>query len=292
MFRLGFAPITWNNEDLKGLRPPVPYQTVLDEVQAAGYEGTEIGDGFPVDPAELRRALDERGLEVPSAWCGLALLGSDTQQADLEHTRRLCGYLAAVGARFVNVAHHGTPARRAYAGRAMEPMAPRLTAAEWDALAQRVNAAASIARAHGLQATFHLHAGTWVETADDLQQLLKRTAPELVKLCWDVGHALYGRVDPIGIVGTYPERIAYIHLKDLDGTVLDALVDEQAGFDEGIRRRVFTELGRGALNVPALLDALRAIDYRGWLMVEQDSSWLEPRQSAQVSRDYLRTLGL
>jgi sugar phosphate isomerase/epimerase len=41
-----------------------------------------------------------------------------------------------------------------------------------------------------------------------------------------------------------------------------------------------------------LLDALRDIDYDGWLMVEQDSTWLAPADSARVSRAYLRTLGI
>ena len=56
--KLGFAPITWNNEDLKQeLGPFVEFTTVLDEIVAAGYVGTELGDGFPRDPRVLRAAL-------------------------------------------------------------------------------------------------------------------------------------------------------------------------------------------------------------------------------------------
>lgn len=291
-FWLGFAPITWNNEDLQDLGPPVPYTTVLDEVKAAGYEGTEMGDGFPRNPQALRAALDERGLTLTSAWCGLQLLGQETREADLERTRRLCALLAEVGASYVNLAHGGTPERMVFAGRTSVPGCPSLAASEWDQLAVRVSSAAEIARSAGLQATFHPHAGTWVETDKDLEALLTRTEPGLVKLCWDVGHALYGGMDPIAIVRRYPERIAYLHLKDLDGAVLEALGQEGAGFDEGIRRRVFTELGTGRLDVPGLLEALREIGYQGWLMVEQDSSWLKPLESARTSRAYLRSVGL
>jgi inosose dehydratase len=113
-----------------------------------------------------------------------------------------------------------------------------------------------------------------------------------VQLCWDVGHALYGGVDPIDVVGRFPERIAYIHLKDLNGGVLAELQRLQLGFEEGIRRRVFTELGTGVLDVPRLLAALQDIGYDGWLMVEQDSTWLTPADSARTSRTYLRSLGL
>jgi inosose dehydratase len=289
VFQVGCAPITWNNEDLADLGPPVAYTRVLDEVRAAGYTGTELGAGFPQATAELRHALDERGLELPSAWCGLALGG---EAADLEHTRRVCGVLGELGARFVNLAHQGTPERRAWAGRASQHGWPGLSASEWDAVADAVSQAAEIARAAGLQAAFHPHVGTWVETSAEVDELLQRTDPDLVKLCWDVGHALYAGSDPVARIRANPERIAYIHLKDVNPSVRDGLLSDQAGFEDGIRRRVFTELGRGCVDVAGVLDALRAIAYTGWLMVEQDSSWLPADESARQSRAFLRTLGV
>jgi inosose dehydratase len=286
---VGFAPITWNNEDLEDLRAGVPYEHVLDEIAAAGYVGTELGDGFPREAGELRRALQERGLAMPSAWCGLSLLDGD---ADLEHTREVCGLLAEIGASFVNLAHQGTPERRAWAGRAADPACPKLDPPAWDRLAERVTQAAQIARASGLQAAFHLHVGTWVETRQDLDELLRRTDADRVKLCWDVGHAVYAGIDPVEVIQRCADRIAYVHLKDVDGAVLHGLIGEGRGFDDGIRRRVFTELGRGRLDLPHLLDALRGIGYAGWLMVEQDSTWLDPAESARTSRAALRQLGL
>jgi inosose dehydratase len=291
-FRVGFAPITWNNEDLPAeLGPIVDYRRVLDEIAAAGYTATELGDGFPRDPRMLRLALQERGLSMPSAWCGLGFFQVPAEQ-DLEHTRRLCGLLAEAGASFVNVADQGSPARKAFACRGDSAEAPHLSPSDWDQFAESVCQAAEIARQHGLQATFHLHAGTWVESHADLDELLRRAPAPLVKLCWDVGHAACGGVDPVAVVRAYPERIAYVHLKDVDGDVLDGVRRDGASFDDAVRRRVFTEVGRGCLDVPGLLDALRDIDYDGWLMVEQDSTWLAPADSAQVSRAYLRTLGI
>jgi inosose dehydratase len=290
--RLGFAPIAWNNEDLRGeLGPPVAYTTVLDEVAAAGYAATELGDGFPRQARTLRAALEERRLTLPSAWCGLGFFQAD-EARDLELTRRLCGFLAEVGASFTNLADQGTLQRKAFAGRSNAPDAPRLSASEWDQLAERVCRTAEIVREHGLQATFHLHAGTWVETLADLEELLRRAPVPLVKLCWDVGHAIYGGIDPVAVVRAHPERIAYIHLKDVDGDVMDGAIRDGVDFNTAIRRRVFTELGRGRLDVDGLLSALRAIDYAGWLMVEQDSTWLAPAESARASREFLRGLGV
>ena len=290
--RVGFAPITWNNEDLREeLGAPVAYTTVLDEVAACGYTATELGDGFPRDRTELCAALETHGLALPSAWCGLRFFGA-SEKEDLAHTRSVCQYLAAVGASYVNLADQGTPERKAFAGRADTPDAPHLSRSEWDALAERVRRAADVARSCGLQPLFHPHAGTWVETRVEIEELLQRVPLAELKLVWDVGHALYGGVDPIDVVRSHPERIAYIHLKDVDGRVLDELRHQCLGFDDGIRKRVFTELGRGVLDVPELLAALDDIGYSGWLMVEQDSSWLAPVESARASREYLRSLGV
>jgi sugar phosphate isomerase/epimerase len=47
---------------------------------------------------------------------------------------------------------------------------------------------------------------------------------------------------------------------------------------------VFCEVGRGLLDVRALLRTLDGMDYAGWLMVEQDTSWRPPSESAAMSR--------
>ncbi|HYW88655.1 MAG TPA: TIM barrel protein [Chloroflexota bacterium] len=74
--------------------------------------------------------------------------------------------------------------------------------------------------------------------------------------------------------------------------MLERLRKERLGFTDGIRQGVFTELGRGCLDVPGLLGALRDTGYDGWLMIELDSTWLPPAESARTSREYLRSLGL
>jgi inosose dehydratase len=211
------------------------------------------------------------------------------EEADLHHVRELCTLLSGVGASFVNLADHGTPESLSLAGRAE---GRHHSSSEWDQLVSRVLAAAAVAREFGLRPLFHAHAGTRVETRSETEEFLRRVPASEVNLVWDVGHAIYGGIDPIEVVRAHPQRIAYLHLKDVDASVLERLRRDRLGFTDGIRQRVFTELGRGCLDVPALLGALRDIGYDGWLMVEQDSTWLPPAESARASREYLRGLGL
>ena len=69
--RIATAPVNWNNPDVPEYRAWLPYERMMDEFVEAGYDATEWGPGMPEDPAELKAALDSRGLRWSarsSAW--------------------------------------------------------------------------------------------------------------------------------------------------------------------------------------------------------------------------------
>jgi inosose dehydratase len=107
-------------------------------------------------------------------------------------------------------------------------------------------------------------------------------------LCLDVGHYLVGGGDPVEALRTYGERVGHVHLKDVDPEVLAGLREGTVGgFGAGIRQRLFTELGAGVLDLDGVLALLAARRYAGWLMVEQDSGWPPPAESAAIGRRVL-----
>jgi inosose dehydratase len=55
---------------------------------------------------------------------------------------------------------------------------------------------------------------------------------------------------------------------------------------------LYPELGKGCVDFPALLRWLAARDYSGYALVEQDilPGMGTPKESAQRSRDYLRSI--
>jgi len=55
-----------------------------------------------------------------------------------------------------------------------------------------------------------------------------------------------------------------------------------------VRERIFTEAGNGALDLAGVVSALDRIGFSGWMMVEQDSSWLPPSEASAISNRVLR----
>lgn len=132
----------------------------------------------------------------------------------------------------------------------------------------------------GILIAIHNHAGSAVETREDLLRALDERPGTVA--CPDTGHLLLYGSDPAVTIRELGERCRYIHLKDID----------PAGV--GSRKRggsVFCELGSGALDLGGVLAALDWIGYSGWLMVERDRRVSDYVRSARNMREVLRRRG-
>ncbi len=284
---IGTVPILWNNVDIVELRLGTDAATLFDEIARTGYEGTQHGIGFPAGAA-LRGALDVRGLRLAEVYVSLPATVDGPSGDAGEIGRERLAVLEDGDGEVLCVALDGSPEREATAGRASGPGTPVLTDPGWRRLADVLQDLGRATRDAGRRMAFHPHAGTFVETPEEVARLAELTDPDLVPLCLDVGHYLVGGGDPVRALRTYGERVTHLHLKDVSPTVLDGLRDGTVeGFDDAIRARLFTELGAGLLDLDGVLRVLIERDYRGWLMVEQDSCWGPASESAAICRRVL-----
>ncbi|MGH2356979.1 MAG: sugar phosphate isomerase/epimerase family protein, partial [Candidatus Limnocylindria bacterium] len=191
---VGIVPIVWNNVDLSIAGPRIPADTVLDEIARLGYAGTQLGVGFPSGPT-LAAQLARRGLRLAEVYAALPCDAEGPRPDALDIGRGRLAELHAAGGDVLIVAIDGSPQRDAVTGRAVA--GPRLSERGWGALAGTLEGLAGEARALGHALAFHNHAGTWVETPDELDRLASSTDPRLVELCLDVGHYLVGGGDPV-----------------------------------------------------------------------------------------------
>ncbi|MGH2513731.1 MAG: sugar phosphate isomerase/epimerase family protein [Candidatus Limnocylindrales bacterium] len=285
---LGINQILWTNDDLPELTPAVDWRVVLDEMQRLGYAGTQLGRDFARGP-QLAAELAARALRIAEVYVGLPCGPDGPTPAALALGRVGLAELHAAGGDVLVAAPALAPERILYAGRAQGHAVPRLTEAGNTALARLLDRLATEAAAVGHPLVFHAHAGTYVETPDEIECLLAATDAAHVGICLDVGHHLVGGGDPVAAIRQYGSRIRHVHLKDVDPGVLQRMrAGACSGFLDALRERVFTEVGSGTLDVDGVLEALAAIDYHGWLVVEQDTTWRPPAESAAMSMAVVR----
>jgi inosose dehydratase len=284
---IGTVPILWNNVDIADLRDGTDAEAILDDIARTGYDGCQLGLGFP-EGETLRATLGARELRLAEVYASIpATIDGPTPDAPAEVRERL-RLLVAGGGEVFCIALDGSPDRNDTAGHATDADTPRLTDAGWDALVALLRAVAAETRAAGARIAFHPHAGTFVETPEEVERLASAIPAEELPFCLDVGHYLVGGGDPVEALRRYGERVSHVHLKDVDPNVLARLRRREiAGFGDAVRQRLFTELGSGALDLDGILAVLAERRYDGWLMVEQDSGWPPPAESAAIGRRVL-----
>jgi inosose dehydratase len=299
MMRVANAPCSWGVLEFQPAAPAAPASRVLDEIAVTGYAGTELGDwGFlPTNPLALRDELAARGLALAGAFVAIALANPAAHEPGLAMAVRTARLLAdAADAEPVIVLsdeNASVPARTLNAGR----IGPEhgLTEAHWDTFAHGAERVARAVRdATGLRTAFHPHCAGYVETPDEIDALLARADPRLLGLCLDTGHITYAGGDPLDVLQRYQNRLWHVHLKDCDPAVRQQARESGWDYHEAIRRGVFCELGKGCVDLPAVLDVLDRCGYAGWMVVEQDvlPGMGTPAASARRSREYLRALGV
>jgi len=299
VIRVANAPCSWGVLEIEAPAIHAPAAQVLDEMAAAGYAGTELGDwGFlPTEPAALAADVQRRALSLVGAFVPIALAREDALDEGVTRAVRTARLLAAAADTHAFVVlsddNAAVPNRAARAGRIREE--DGLSPAEWDAFADRAGRVASAVReATGIRTVFHHHCAGYVETPREIDALMSRTSPGLLGLCLDTGHLMYGGGNPVDAIAKYRDRIWHVHFKDCDSELARQARAEGWDYHTAVGRGIFCELGNGMVPFVNVLDALRVEYYAGWIVVEQDvlPGMGSPADSARRNREFLRSLGM
>jgi inosose dehydratase len=283
--RLGISPIGWSNDDLPELGGDTALETCLAEARLAGFEGIELGNKFPRDPAVLRPILERHGLSLISGWYSGRLLDRSVTEelAVIEVHRAL---LVAMGCAVLVYAETS----RSIAGDRCRPLSgrPRLGDGGWRDFGGRLTDLAQRLSRRGIRLVYHHHIGSVVESEAEIDRLMAATG-DSVALLLDTGHLAFAGVDPAVLARRYGHRIAHVHCKDVRRDVLAGVRAGDASFLAAVLDGVFTVPGDGCIDFGAVLAALAAADYRGWLVVEaeQDPAKAPPLAYARLGFAHL-----
>jgi inosose dehydratase len=148
---------------------------------------------------------------------------------------------------------------------------------------------------YGVHLQYHPHADSHIDTEQQITRFLQDTDPEYVNLCLDTGHVAYCGVDNLAIINRHPDRIGYLHLKQVNPEVITKVEAENLSFSEAVALGAMTEPPLGIPEFPPLLEAVARTGADVFAIVEQDRFPCPPDArlpSAQRTRTYLGGCGV
>ena len=290
--RIGINPISWMNDDLPSLGGDTPLETALSEGRQIGYDGFELGNKFPKDGPALKAKLGEFGLACISGWYS-GFLAEGSVAAEVE---RCHAHMCRLQYNDAKVVVYGECAGTIQ-GQIDTPLArrPRFASeALWQAYGQRLNEfGAHLKSSYGITLAYHHHMGAYVESPQDVDQLMAVTDPAQVGLLFDTGHAWYGgATDPVALLQRHVGRVVHVHCKDVRAEVVAQARNDGWSFLTGVLNGTFTVPGDGVIDFDAVLSTLHAADYAGWLVVEaeQDPAVAPSYRYAAMGYQHLRAI--
>ena len=235
-------------------------EAAIHDIAAAGFAGVEVFDGnlrqYEDCPDELRRLLADAGLTLVAVYSGANFVYPDVLADELWRITKAAELAAAFGATNLVV---GGGAKRASG----------TTDEDYARLAEGLDRVVDIAARRGLRASYHPHLTTIVEGPEQVDRILGMSR---IGFCPDTAHLAAGGGDPVDLIRRHADRVTHVHLKDFRSEPF-----------------AFLPLGRGTIDLPGVLGALRDAGYDGWATVELDEFDGDPGAAALESHRYLKS---
>lgn len=264
---IGYAAVTWGGND----------RQAIEDIASAGFPGVQILSSSVQEfgsAAALREALDQHCLQMIALSGGNISIDPTVESSEIDKHVANAKFLRDSGGLYLQIIDE-------------RPKDRAIVTADYKRLGVLLTELGKRTADLGVQLGYHNHMGAMGETPHGVEQIMNAVDPRYVKLELDVAHYFQGGGDPAKAVEEYSDGLLSLRLKDVEQ------LPGAAGTKESYR---FVELGRGSVNLPAVLDALRKIDFRGWGIVELDAvpdKARTPKESAVNNKKYVKEkLGL
>lgn len=220
-----------------------------------GYQGVQFAGFFQTPAKQLKKLMDDKGIDAAGSHTGLDDLAGDklketiAYNQEIENNLLICPWL---------------------------PEAERKTKEDYQRTAEKLNEIGQICKNNGMIFAYHNHHFEFEtfdgETGFDL--LFGQTEPELVQIELDCFWATHAGYEPTDIINKYGGRIVSLHIKDMKE-------------ENGKKRSI--EIGSGTLDIKTLLHVGKEQGVQ-WFIVEQEDFDGDPLESARVNMDNLKKI--
>ncbi|MFO7696081.1 MAG: sugar phosphate isomerase/epimerase [Anaerolineae bacterium] len=272
-------------------------EKVLAEIKSAGYEGSPAG-GRPGTTADEVKALFAKfGLRPGPGYIGANWWDPALTAELMERSKEHADFMAALGCGETFIADGGFQTvtasgktRRDNATHVTE--ADSLTPDQYKYYGEVITRAGEEMLKRGVKACFHNHVGSFIETRKEIDDLWACVDRSKVFQGPDIGHLAWAGGDVLQFCKDYANDIKCLHVKDIDGKVMQEGLAKGWTYSEYSQAGIFAEMGEGIVPIKGMLDILNEAGYKGWFIVEVDRTMKATAlESAQISRAYLKSIG-
>lgn len=283
--KIGISPIAWQNDDLPDITAAYTMEQALKEAREIGYIGVERGQRMPQDTQGLRAYLEEYDIALCGGWCSGASLVNDLEAEKAAVQQQVDQFIALDSPCIVYAECSNT-----IQGDQGVPVNNRPTLSRDDMMAYgaKLTELAKWMADQGMPMAYHHHMGSIVESEDDVNWLMEGSGPEL-RLCFDTGHLLFGGGDVMATLNRWGERVHHVHFKDIRPDVVADVRANNRSFLDAVIAGAFTVPGDGCIDFQAVANALKAMDYSGWIVVEaeQDPAKAPPYEFSKMGYEHI-----
>lgn len=267
--RVGTAPDSWGVWFPNDLGQ-VPWERFLDEVKASGYHWIELGPyGYlPTDPNQLEDELGKRDLQISGGTVFTGFhKGDDQWSRAWDQALNVAALTQALGGEHVIVIPDLWRSDKTGAHKESRTLSDE----QWQQLAaghDRLGKA--LLEQFGIKQQFHSHADSHIGTYTEVERFLAETDPQYTNLCLDTGHFAYYLGDNLKLMQAYPNRIGYLHLKQVEPDILANALKNDLPFVDAVAMGVMCEPPNGVPPFAPILEFAVEIDPHMFAIVEQD----------------------
>jgi inosose dehydratase len=276
---VGHTGLTWI--PLGGrLTPPPPINPMVDpqyvraairDIAGLGFYGIELF-GNQIEAMETQGGvgalLDEHKLPLISAYCSTNLADPTARNDAIDKTLSWAKLVKKYGGKVIVVGPNGVR-RDSFDFKAHK-----------EDIVTTLNELGKAVTDMGLTPVLHQHTGTCVESRDETYAVMESVDTKVMKFGPDIGQLQKGGSDPVKVVKDFLPLVQHMHLKDYVG---------------GPEYLGYCPLGKGRVDIPAILAMMDGRTTAGLIMVELDSPPPQPApaaENARLAKAYLEKAGV
>jgi sugar phosphate isomerase/epimerase len=251
--------------------PRVPFTDILDVMRDTGFlalrvtQFPQILQTYDITAARMRQEAEKRGCRIVT----ISFNGNAHDPAQrgkvVADAKTAMTFLKEFDASHLVVF---SPNRRF----ATAPNA-------FDEMCKTFNAIGETARGMGFRAGLHNHMGQIVQNPDEVDRCMAQTDPKLFDFSPDTAHLHLAGCDVVKTMEKHKARLVMADYKDCKRPANAA--------PDSFARESIVDLGQGEVDFPRAHRVLKAIHFKGYLIVDNDIAREGPRKSYEACGKYV-----